>query len=181
MQDESRTGDHQMVSIPVTVQRVIAGIGTFARRVHSPNQKTQWVAAAVITVVAATAMLAMCAATPSLAADDAGGSLATKLPDNEDGDQLYLIMLKKNELSIRVSPELFCRDLGYGHAVTLPLPLPPPSPPPPPKNSDAQKDDFVQDGFWDVSAFGTDGKKPGNINWVICKFTPKFTAKPQPK
>ena len=87
------------------------------------------------------------------AADDS--SIAGKLPDNERGQQVFLFILKKNGISIRMSPQNFCKDLGYGEAA---------------KSSDADK------GFWERAndEVGKDGKPlPGELAWVVCQFTAK--------
>jgi hypothetical protein len=102
------------------------------------------------------AMALIVAASETLAAaDDGSSSVATKLPDNGDSQQVILFTLKKNDLSIRVQPDEFCHDLGYGEAAK------------PKRKSD------VQDGYWDIDEYGSDGKKPGSLNWVICRVPAK--------
>lgn len=99
-------------------------------------------------LVIATVILGLFA-TAARAADDSSPVFGS-FPPNTRSQQVYLFMLKKNGLSIRTSPDQFCSDLGYGEAV---------------KSSDGS-----QKGFWDVDEFGSDGKKPGSLNWVICQF-----------
>jgi hypothetical protein len=83
----------------------------------------------------------------SAVADDATSPVAGKLPDNTVPQQVYLFMLKKNGLSIRMDGPSFCRDLGYGEAAK---------------------------GFWDQSKEIKDGNiVPGELNWVICQFPAK--------
>jgi hypothetical protein len=83
------------------------------------------------------------------AADDTSPVIGS-WPLNMRSQLIYLFMLKKNGLSVRVSPDQFCRDFGYGEAV---------------KSSDTN-----QKGYWDADQTATDGKTPGTLNWVICEF-----------
>jgi hypothetical protein len=119
-----------------------------ARRKRSSRRETQQVETSMRTFVAAIAIFGMFA-TAVQAADDASPVFGS-FPPNTRAQQVYLFMLKKNGLSIRISPDQFCSDLGYGEAV---------------KSSDSS-----QKGFWDADESGTDGKKPGTLNWVICQF-----------
>jgi hypothetical protein len=95
------------------------------------------------------ATIAGLSATAVHAADDTSPVIGS-WPPNTRSQQVYLFILKKNGLSIRVSPDQFCSDFGYGEAV---------------KSSDAN-----QKGYWDADQTGTDGKTPGTLNWVICQF-----------
>jgi hypothetical protein len=111
-------------------------------------------------------------------ADDSS-PVAGKLPDNDRSQQTYLFMLKKNGISLRIPPDQFCRDLGYGAAV-------------------ARSDDSTRRmGYWEVgpTELKEDGattkdhaavtkdvettKRPGELIWVICQ-APKENAKPTP-
>jgi hypothetical protein len=128
------------------------------------------------------------------AADDTS-PVAGSLPPNTRSQQLYLFMLKKNGLSIRMSPDKFCGDLGYGEAVKWSDDAK--------KDSDGPKgsDDYKKDsdynkkstddtkkgpdeakGFWELGndEYGKDGKKISELIWVICQF-PKVEGKPKPK
>lgn len=91
---------------------------------------------------------------PVLAADD-GAPLAGKMPDNGKSQQVYLFMLKKNGISLRISPQQFCGDLGYGTAAT---------------RSD---DPTGKRGFWEQGneELDKEGKSiMGELAWVICEF-----------
>jgi hypothetical protein len=100
------------------------------------------------------------------AAADDNSPVAGKLPDNERSQQTYLFTLKKNGISLRMSPDQFCRDLGYGAAV-------------------ARSDDPTgKTGYWDQGhpELKDDGKTqvPGELAWVICQY-PKSKAKSAPE
>jgi hypothetical protein len=89
-------------------------------------------------------------ATAVQAADDTS-PVAGSLP--ETGSQkVYLFMLKKNGLSLRMGPQTFCGSLGYGVAVT--------------RSDDPDK------GFWEQGNVEIkDGKQiPGELAWVICQY-----------
>jgi hypothetical protein len=95
-------------------------------------------------------------------ADDASSPIVGKLPDNSRSHQLYLFTLKKNGLSIRMSPQDFCGQLGYGEPI---------------KWSKDPKDNPDDDkGFWERASdeYGKDGKvkATGELIWVICEITP---------
>jgi hypothetical protein len=142
-----------MVSIPSIVQKTFAGVGTLARQAHLPSRQNRRVRAAVRTFVVTIAMFAMCAVAPVQAADDTSPVVGA-FPDTEDGLKVYLFLLKKNNISLEMDPEEFCNTMHYGHAVKGERP------------KEVGKDDKVT---------------PGKLEWVICRFIPKFTAKPEPK
>lgn len=70
---------------------------------------------------------------------------------------ITLFTLKKNGISLRISAEQFCHDLGYGHAIT-------------------RSDDLTgKTGFWEQgnreladSATDISKAKPGELSWVMC-------------
>lgn len=68
--------------------------------------------------VIASAVLAMFA-TAARAADDgpAASPVAGKLPDTASTLSVYLFMLKKNNISLPMDPQEFCRKMDYGEAV----------------------------------------------------------------
>jgi hypothetical protein len=89
----------------------------------------------------------------SVRAEDAS-PVAGKLPDNQSSQQTYLFSLKKNGISLRISPGQFCHDLGYGAAV---------------KRSD---DTDGTKGYWESGKkeWSDDGKQmPAELVWVICQ------------
>lgn len=103
-------------------------------------------------------------ATVVQAADDAASPVAGKLPDNTVPQQVFLFTLKKNGLSIRMDPQSFCHDLGYGDA--------------------AKRSDDPQKGFWErandeISKDDGKTKIPGELIWVICQFPAKSSAPPR--
>ena len=104
-------------------------------------------------------VLALVVVLPGPALADDSSPVAGKLPDNDRSQQTYLFSLKKNGISIRIGPDQFCRDLGYGTAV---------------RRSD---DPGGKRGFWEqgnIESDGDDGrKKPGELAWVICQFPGK--------
>jgi hypothetical protein len=100
------------------------------------------------------------------ASADDSSPVAGKLPDNDRSQQTYLFMLKKNGISLRIPPDEFCRDLGYGAAV-------------------ARSDDATgKTGYWDQGRpeVRDDGKTqvPGELAWVICQY-PRSKAKAAPE
>jgi hypothetical protein len=116
------------------------------------NCQTWRVGALVFVFIVVAAILATYTV-PAAAADDASSSFVTPLPDNGNSQQkVFLFVLKKNGLTIRMQPDDFCQALGYGEAVK-------------PTNG--------QGVFWDIDEYGSDGKKPGSLNWVICRFNVK--------
>jgi hypothetical protein len=117
-------------------------------------------------------------AVPVQAADDAGSSVATKLPDNMQNHQLYLFTLKKNGLSIRVPAEKFCNDFGYGVALKWCVEYKK-------DRDDSRKECLKYDdkGLWESTndEYGKDGvtKITGELVWVICELA-NPPAKPKP-
>jgi hypothetical protein len=83
-------------------------------------------------------------ATGAQAADNAS-PIAGQFPATEDSMQVYLFMLKKNDISIDQTPQDFCGMLGYGKAVFWEQPR------------DVKDNTIVR----------------GKLNWVICKFKGK--------
>jgi hypothetical protein len=77
--------------------------------------------------------------------------IAGKLPDNSRSQTSYLFMLKKNGLSLRIKPDQFCEDLGYGVAAT--------------RKNDGK-------GFWQLGKdeYDEHGKLVPELEWVICQF-----------
>jgi hypothetical protein len=75
-----------------------------------------------------------------------GSSIAGQLPDNVANLQAYLFQLKKNGISLRISPQAFCTQMGYGTAIL------------------GSEPEEVDD----------DHKKvPGQLDWVVCQFPHK--------
>jgi hypothetical protein len=140
-----------MSPIP-SMQELLASARTLMRATRSSSCWTRRLSIPTCAIIATVLMVA--APETRAAGDDDSSSVATALPNNGNSQQVILFTLKKNDLSIRVQPDDFCRDLGYGEAAK------------PQKKSD------VQDGYWDIDEYGSDGKKPGNLNWVICRFPP---------
>jgi hypothetical protein len=91
--------------------------------------------------VVALAMLAM-SATAVRAADDS--SIVEKFPDTLNDCHVNLFMLKKNGISLKDSPQEFCKKLDYGAAVLWHQP----------------------------NEVGPDDKSVvrGSLDWVICRF-----------
>jgi hypothetical protein len=117
------------------------------------------------------------------AADDATSPVAGKLPDNSRSHQLFLFSLKKNGLSIRMSPQKFCRDLGYGEPIKWSKD-PKEVPDDVGKGSgDVKKDADDDKGFWEQArVVGEDGKTiERELVWVICEFVPPQNTRPVPK
>jgi len=74
--------------------------------------------------------------------------IAGQLPDTAGSSHVYLFTLKKNGISLRMSPKEFCNAMDYGDAV---FPV-------------QQANDEVQH----------DGKSlRGELEWVICRFKTK--------
>lgn len=86
-------------------------------------------------------LLVVCFATTASAADSAS-PIVGQFPTTMGNMQQVLFTLKKNELSLSMSAEEFCRKLDYGEAVLWDRP-------------NEIKDHTIV---------------PGNLNWVICRF-----------
>jgi hypothetical protein len=70
--------------------------------------------------------------------------VAGLLPDTEDNLHVYLFQLKKNGISLQMTPEDFCKHMHYGHAV-------PPF-------------------YHQLDEVGDDHKVEKVLDWVICRF-----------
>jgi len=94
--------------------------------------------------IAALALVGM-SATAALAADDSA-PVVGKLPDTAGNLSVYLFTLKKNNISLSMSPQEFCSKMDYGEAVLGNRP----------------------------NEVGEDSKVvPGKLDWVICRFKGK--------
>jgi hypothetical protein len=98
--------------------------------------------------VVALAILGMFATVVKAADDDSSSSpVAGKLPDTSDNLSVYLFTLKKNDLSLKMSPQDFCTKMKYGEAVL-----------------GHQPDEIGEDGK---------AVSPGKLDWVICRYKAK--------
>ena len=84
-------------------------------------------------------------ATAVQAADDSS-SVAVEFPDTASSFHVYLFTLKKNKISLPMSPQEFCSKMDYGEAVSGERP------------GEIGKDNKVD---------------PGALDWVICRFKTK--------
>jgi hypothetical protein len=79
------------------------------------------------------------------AADDDMSPVIGRFPDTANNQHVYLFMLKKNDISLKISPHDFCTKMGYGEAVYGEQP----------------------------KELGDDDKPAaGKLEWVICRFPP---------
>lgn len=78
-------------------------------------------------------------------AGDNASPIVGQFPNTEGNMQQILFTLKKNEISLSMSAQEFCKKLDYGEAVLWDRP-------------DVVKDHTVS---------------PGALNWVICRFKNK--------
>ncbi len=83
--------------------------------------------------------------TAAVRAADDSSPLVSTLPESARHLKSYLFMLKKNNISLRMSPEEFCRMMDYGTPVLFERP-------------EEIKDDKIV---------------PGKLEWVICRFGEK--------
>jgi hypothetical protein len=97
-------------------------------------------AAAIIGLFVATAV------TGTAEAADNTSPIVGPFPNTEGNMQQVLFTLKKNEISLPMNPQDFCKKLDYGEAVLWDRP----------------------DEIKDHTTIG-----PGNLNWVICRFKNK--------
>jgi hypothetical protein len=97
------------------------------------------------------------------AADD-GAPFPAKFPDSEDGGyhHVYVFMLKKNGIALKISGAAFCRTMGYGTVVKYER-----QSGDPPKDKDAEfaSRPKVLDGEKDKDEDIADG----DLEWVICR------------
>ena len=87
-------------------------------------------------------------------ADDAAAVIIGKFPDNTNAQQVYLFLLKKNGITVRITPDEFCGQMGYGQAARY-------------HHGDDKPEDLAEVGNKEI----VDGHEvPGTLNWVICRF-----------
>lgn len=85
-----------------------------------------------------------------------GPPISNQLPQNMKDQQVYIFMLKANNVSLHMSPHDFCSNLGYGDAA--------------PDFWDQGPEQVVKDA---KDAKGEKKTIPGELAWVICQFPAK--------
>ncbi len=91
-------------------------------------------------------------------ADDAAAAIVGKFPDNAHNppQQVLIFFLKKNGITLRITPDEFCSQMDYGQAAKY-------------RHGDNGKvQDLAEVGNPEIDE--NNKTLPGTLNWVVCQF-----------
>jgi hypothetical protein len=89
-------------------------------------------------------------------ADDAAAVIVGAFPPNTNAQQVYIFKLKDNDITVRITPDEFCSQLGYGQAAKYH------------HGENGKVQTLADQGNDEIDENGK--RLPGTLNWVVCQF-----------